>query len=198
MSEPERQKRMDDLLDSLLVTYSDVEPRPGMETRLLAALRAGTAPTDLARHWFRRWWLAGAAVAAVAAVVLAIYWPQIPPIPQLPRIQMAGPPTLASLPAISALGESGHRKSRRASGPNAPPSATLTEVRQAIFPTPTPLSEQEQLLLRYLAATPRKEIVAQSHEDEPAEDAAPLGPQVEHSNGIEGQKFGNEDAKEKL
>jgi hypothetical protein len=46
--------------------------------------------------------------------------------------------------------------------------ATLAlNQRPAIFPTPTPLSEQEQLLLLYLARTPREEVVAQSHPDEP-------------------------------
>jgi hypothetical protein len=39
--------------------------------------------------------------------------------------------------------------------------------RPPIFPTPVPLSEQEQLLLRYVAGTPQQELIAQSHPEEP-------------------------------
>jgi hypothetical protein len=46
--------------------------------------------------------------------------------------------------------------------------ALALSQRPAVFPTPTPLSEQEQLLLRYYTGTPREEVVAQSHPpDEP-------------------------------
>jgi hypothetical protein len=49
-----------------------------------------------------------------------------------------------------------------------PQSAALAlNERPAVFPTPTPLSEQEKLLLSYLAGTPREEVIAQSHSDEP-------------------------------
>src|SRR5437763_15288478 len=34
--------------------------------------------------------------------------------------------------------------------------------RLEVFPTPTPLSDQEKLLLHYMARTPREEIVAHS------------------------------------
>jgi len=46
--------------------------------------------------------------------------------------------------------------------------ATLARSqRPAVFPTPTPLSEQERLLLSYYSHTPREELIAQSHPDEP-------------------------------
>jgi hypothetical protein len=49
-----------------------------------------------------------------------------------------------------------------------PQNATLAlRDRPAVFPTPTPLSEQEKLLLSYVAGTPREEVIAQSHPDEP-------------------------------
>ena len=35
MAEQDNEKRLDQLLDSLLTTYSDVQPRPGLETRIL-------------------------------------------------------------------------------------------------------------------------------------------------------------------
>ena len=41
MIDPEKDKQMqiDDMLDSLLANYSSAEPRPGLETRILANLR---------------------------------------------------------------------------------------------------------------------------------------------------------------
>jgi hypothetical protein len=48
--------------------------------------------------------------------------------------------------------------------------------RQEIFPAPSPLSEQEKLLLRYLAGTPHEEVAAQSHGDDatPEDGGVPL------------------------
>jgi len=45
----------------------------------------------------------------------------------------------------------------------------VAEVKQEVFPSPTPLTEQEKLLLQYLRKTPREEVVAQSHPDKPVE-----------------------------
>ena len=52
--------------------------------------------------------------------------------------------------------------------------------------------------MRYLADTPRREIAAQSHKDEPMYGAGSLEPQGQHFNGTEEQKFTDEDVKEKL
>ena len=41
----------------------------------------------------------------------------------------------------------------------------VSAIKQDVFPSPSPLSEQEKLLFRYLAHTPRAEIIAQSHPD---------------------------------
>jgi hypothetical protein len=59
-----------------------------------------------------------------------------------------------------------HRSKTSTQAP--PQNATLAlSQRPAVFPTPTPLSEQEKLLLSYLAGTPREEVIAQSHPEEP-------------------------------
>src|SRR5262249_57257448 len=76
---------------------------------------------------------------------------------------------------------------RRPPRPHAPRqlenSALALNRRPQIFPTPTPLSEQEQLLLRYVAGTPREELIAQSHPDEPpviAPDQSQAIPDLSH------------------
>ncbi len=37
--EKDKQMQIDEMLDSMLANYSSVEPRPGLETRILANLR---------------------------------------------------------------------------------------------------------------------------------------------------------------
>lgn len=59
----------------------------------------------------------------------------------------------------------------------------MAEVRQEIFPTPLPLSDQERLLLQYLARTPKEEIAVHAHEDEPAAPAEPARPESQRIMG---------------
>jgi hypothetical protein len=63
MAEKENDKRVDDLLDSLLSEYSAAEPRPGLEMRIRAGLKTH------ARQRRRQWALVFAASAAL--VILA-------------------------------------------------------------------------------------------------------------------------------
>jgi hypothetical protein len=71
-------------------------------------------------------------------------------------------------PAPVVRNETANIHRRKPSAHTLPQNATLARSqRPAVFPTPTPLSEQEQLLLRYYAGTPREEVIAQSHPDEP-------------------------------
>ncbi|HLJ27602.1 MAG TPA: hypothetical protein VKY85_12900 [Candidatus Angelobacter sp.] len=183
MADQQKPNPGDELLDSLLAAYSDVEPRPGMETRLLANLRAESLSGVRNQRWGWRWLWAGAGVVAPAVALVVIYWSQIPGLPSPPQIKALGPP---SLPPTVMSHESGRRLNR---GPqiSRPASVSIVDLRQQVFPTPAPLSDQERLLLRYLAGTPRDEVAAQSRVDEPAEETGPLGPQVQQFTATEGQ-----------
>ena len=70
MADQDNEKRLDQLLDSLLTTYSDVQPRPGLETRILATVRAQVPQSS--RQWGIAWIWAGAVITtlALAAVLL--------------------------------------------------------------------------------------------------------------------------------
>jgi hypothetical protein len=179
--EKDKQIQIDEMLDSLLAGYSSAEPRPGLETRILANLILA-APRDAegreaSRGWWGfRWLWAGVALAAiiVGAVLIRgkrhVATPQRTvvhtlqpavqqPIVQQPKIQSSVPTTAGARPAI-------HR--HRTLAPVPQQNATLAwSQRPAVFPTPTPLSEQERLLLSYYSRTPREEVIAQSHPDEP-------------------------------
>lgn len=183
MAEQDKYGELDDLLDSLLAAYSDAEPRPGMETRLLANLRTDRLPSRRTSGW--KWLVAGAGAVALAVILFAIYLSRIPALPELPRIQVAGPPVLTPTPAAS---RSGHQSAMRPAARKGDSTmVTVAGVRPEVFPTPSPLSEQERLLFRYLAETPSEEVATHSHSDEPAEPSVPLGPQSQQLNETEVQ-----------
>jgi hypothetical protein len=170
MADQEKDKRMDEMLDSLLANYSSAEPRQGLETRILANLRE-SASSEASHGWWNFKWLWTGVVAAaiiIAAVLIGKRQHVTPltnvlvkttqPVPQ-PKIR-------PSVPASG--GKIAHILRRVRSAPTLQKNATLAlSQRPAVFPTPTPLSEQEKLLLSYLAGTPREEVIAQSHPDEP-------------------------------
>lgn len=173
------------MLDTLLSAYSNVEPRPGMEIRVLAGLRAAAqAP---APRWNTTWLWSVAGVAAIAAVIIAVYlWPAstAPPRPALkaqvpaPYVQEK-PEAPPQQPAVKPV--------PRAPLPRPPQLAARVDVRQEVFPAPVALSDQEKLLLKYLSGTPREEVVARSHPDDaPEDDGEPLNPQVQQLRSTEG------------
>ena len=180
--EKDKQMQIDDMLDSLLANYSSAEPRPGLDNRILANLRDAESMEASRGWWGFKWLWAGAAVAAaiiVGAVLMsgrrhvappsntvvqtvqpAIQQPVVPqPTVQHPSIQSSAPEAVGQDRVI-------HRHKTLAPAPQQ--NVTLAwSQRPAVFPTPSPLSEQERLLLSYYSSTPREEVIAQSHPDEP-------------------------------
>jgi hypothetical protein len=182
MMDHDQEKHLDELLDSALSAYSSAEPRPGLETRILAQVReASGTPAPLWRGW--RWLWAGA-LTAIAALFIALWMgrhAQVqPPTNNIvrsdkPPAQPAPSPTHhakiardrrpeSSTPAAAA-NPANHR--RREHGALHPQPVAAAVPRQPVFPASTPLSEQEKLLLSYYAQTPREELIAQSRPDEP-------------------------------
>jgi len=185
MAERENDKQMETLLDSLLTAYSDVQPRPGFQTRLLANLRiAPQVESKLnVKHAIRYLW-AAAAAAVLVAVSLTIYSSRTTALPEVPKIKAAGVPDLPA--GRAGISRYKNRPSRKVHEPVQESSIpAVAEVRQAVFPTPTPLSDQERLLLRYLAGTPKEEVAIQSRSDEPVEGPEPLVPQVQQFPAVE-------------
>jgi hypothetical protein len=180
------QMQMDEMLDSLLANYSSAEPRPGLETRILANLKLANSRDAEGREAGRGWWgfkwiWAGAAVAALivggvlisgkrhvappANTVVQTVQPTVQqlviqePIVEQPKVQSRGP-------AVGATPPIHHRRKTLAPEPQQNAGLAWSQ-RPPVFPTPTPLSEQERMLLQYYSRTPREEVIAQSHPDEP-------------------------------
>ena len=168
--EKDKQMQIDDMLDSLLANYSSAEPRPGLETRILANLR-DEAEKQTAQGWWNFKWLWAGMVAAaiiVAAVLISGRHRVAPPTNVVVKTSQPAPQPEIQPHAPIARKETARVHRRKPSAPKRQQNATLAlSQRPAVFPTPTPLSEQEKLLLSYVAGTPREEVIAQSHPDEP-------------------------------
>lgn len=140
MESDEKNRFVDDWLGEALRQQGAIEPRPGLESRILANLRAENHRT--AQN--TRWWPVLAAAAIALAIAAAIWMdtgrrrtPNLavshPDVPQAVRPQAHGnaPPLVAKL--------AGRHKARKA-----------MPSRLEQFPSPQPLSEQEKMLATYV------------------------------------------------
>jgi len=178
MSDQNDEKRLDDLLDSALSGYSAVEPRPGLETRILARIQDSAAQSRT-RWWSARWLVAGAVATVVAVLVLSILFLRPTQGVQRVRVTPHAPSSnqaqTGSKPQHSAVEhdrlpkrEAVARKERYA-GPQQRQMLAQRD-RPSVFPTPTGLSEQEKLMLAYIAQTPKEEVIAQLQRPQPEEE----------------------------
>ncbi len=161
--EKDKQMQIDDMLNSMLANYSSVEPRPGLETRILSHLRE-TPEKQTAQGWWNFKWLWAGAVAAaiiVAAVMIGGRRRVEPPTHVTVRTTQPAPqPGIQSHAPIS-LKETAriYRRKPRATKP--PQNSLAVSQRPANFPTPAPLSEQDRLMFMYLENTPHEVVIAQ-------------------------------------
>ena len=138
----DKEKRfVDELLDASLRHYASAEPRPGLESRVLAGVRARQQADRRRTAWA---WAIGTAAVAAMVTLLVVYWPRQQPAPLpvtakapaniiAPLVAKVTPPVQPSMP----------RRPRRPAAPN------RVDTRPQQFPTPRPLSGQEKLLLLY-------------------------------------------------
>ena len=168
MSEDERNHEVDKLLDAGLARYSSAEPRPGLENRILAGLRAQPQPS----RWLDWRWAGALATAAVAVLVLAVFFlrqplPEPPP-PAVARAPVPQPtPTAAPTPepvqppVITEVQPVPHPNAQASSHFHRSPEGRLgAGPRLDTFPAPAPLSEQQRLLLLLVQHTPKEQLLA--------------------------------------
>lgn len=178
MANQDKEKQLDDLLDSLLSQYASAEPRPGLETRVLARIAESRRDNE-ARATGWRWLVTGGALvtwAVVLGIVLLVFRAGQPPhsspsvakrehtqqIPDVPQalVEHSGVATKRPVHKRKTILMQAARQD-----------AALSE-RPAVFPTPVPLSQQERLMFTYMANTPRTEVVSQISTDDQKEAAA--------------------------
>jgi hypothetical protein len=153
MESNNQERLIDDRLDAALKQYGAAEPRAGLERRILANLRSERAHA-ISHTW--RWWPVMTVVTTMlligTGVLLKTHFtnpplvigdrPSVPSTTERPRASGNEAHVLtASRP---------HRDQNRIAGP-AP--------RLEQFPSPQPLSEQEELLARYIGQFPHDAVL---------------------------------------
>jgi hypothetical protein len=157
-------------LDLVLAQFATVEPRAGLEERVLANLLTKQERAE-ERSWWR--WPALAALAAVLLVTLSLMWRsarskpdvtvQHPPKATYFETQVADNHGGGSVPPHMA--GSKRRVKPPALSHTVPETASPPRLDQ--FPSPQPLSEQEKILARYVTNYPEHAaLIAQARTEE--------------------------------
>lgn len=154
MNREERERMVDRLLNEALAPQ-EMEPRAGLEQRILANLRAQPEP----RPWWR-WMWAPALAAALIALAIGLRMTDLTP--------LAKPPVAESQPSIAPAEKTVPAPAVRArvqprhGSPSSPViAASVTPPgppRQDVFPSPEPLSEQERLFYQFVRQSPREAL----------------------------------------
>jgi hypothetical protein len=184
--EPNQKERfVDQWLDAGLMQHGQAEPRSGLEDRILARLRAPRNPMP-APKW--QWWPALAAVAAVLLIGMFVakskHDTAQPPLANghLP-IQPKRPET-SGLSGPQVQDVAGQRaRIGILERPHSRPATEATSARLEQFPSPQPLSKQEEILQRYLEHFPREAALTaraqtQLARQEMMERELPLGSEI--------------------
>lgn len=172
-------QRLDRELDMALAKYAAIEPRAGLEERILANLRA-----EREQGAARAWWswskaavLAASVITIVAALLVWRPWnPARDTVAEHPsnRVQQGPRPQTGS----GTGGESVRRKvaspvRTRRNHSSHVPVVVAVQPRLEQFPSPRPLSEQEQILASYVARYPEQAtLIAQARAEALRRDAA--------------------------
>jgi hypothetical protein len=146
------------LRDAALAKYVSVEPRVGLEERLLANLRAERQHAPV-RLWWR--WPAAAAVTVVV-LILALFLSWRTGHPQPGRTNAHNLTEGGKDGQIAKVAQESHfpseppasGRSAVANRPRHPTAVVTSAPRLEQFPSPRPLSEQEEILARYVATYP--------------------------------------------
>lgn len=164
----ENDRDVERLLDDALAQYGMIEPRPGLEGRVLARL------AEAREHSSRSlWWRTSFAFGVAAVLALALFWfgrLDRRVAREIPVAKISAPPQTGG-PAKRVEGSSAAPSSQKHGGqlkrggrgpenvsrdkfagatePNTPP-------RLEQFPSPLPLNDQERMLALYVREFPQK------------------------------------------
>ncbi len=176
MDPREHHQFVDELLDFALARYRSAEPRPGLEERVLGRLRAEPQP----RPRFGWAWRLAVGVAVFAIVVATAHWARWTVFaPGTPARFSGGSPTETSKSSTS-VSASRPEVTKPVASPTARKMKSrivrqaalgrVVEPRRDVFPSPTPLSEQERLLIAYLKLNSSRALLAFHSGDEEIEE----------------------------
>jgi hypothetical protein len=148
MESEDRERFIDEWLEGALERRGRAEPRPGLENRILANIKTERERVPV-RVW--SWWPVWAGAAAILLIggMASVRRNHEVGLPVVSHVTApAASKTLE--PGITAAAKKSPRPSTRK--PAAAP-------RREQFPSPQPLSEQEQILARYIQQFPREAVL---------------------------------------
>lgn len=154
-----QQDELDRVLDAVLAKYAAVEPRPGLDDRVLAHLRVAPPPPN--QPAWLQWGLA-AAVAAIAVIAVFTWRFSQAPHPRIaerPKVAIQWPLSHATTSAPHAGGEvatAKHASRRKLAARHAPASTAVAPPKLDQFPSPQPLSTEEIALAQYVKHFPQE------------------------------------------
>jgi len=153
---------LDRVLDAALAEYSTVEPRAGLEDRILANLRAAVRPQ---RPSLWRWGLAATALTVILiGIALSLRFEE-PALPPGISIRTALPISISHGLAIELARRHAIPARPRVQHPR-PPETEAANPKLDQFPSPEPLSAEEIALAQYVKNFPKEaQLVAQAQEE---------------------------------
>jgi len=172
-----KREPLDDQIDAALAKYAAVEPRAGLERRILAHLRTqGKTSASMV------WWPWAGVVAAAILVAALLFWTLERPgderiVRHQPSVQQGTQPQLAAHPALPTVGRRAVRAWVRRSRRHIARETTTIAVEPKLdqFPSPQPLTPEEKMLVAYveryydeavLIARARDEQIQQDRKEE--------------------------------
>jgi cytoskeletal protein RodZ len=184
---------LDQQLDAALSSYAAVEPRTGLEQRILASLRAQREHAP-ARGWWR--WAAAGALAVVIILVPSLSWrarkPQLVKAPDPVTQQHVGDAQIASNPALPPRPAASVRTVVTNRTPHSSQAATAAP-RWSHFPSPEAMSDQEKMLADYAAEFQEQAVlIARFNEEDLRRDRMEL---VENAQNPNSTRLENEETK---
>jgi hypothetical protein len=149
---------LDHALEMALAKYTSVEPRVGLEERVLARLR--TEPKQSPSRVWCQWAVAAGAVAVVAialALSLSKHSQRVIAIHPPDKKEHEESGTKMATSNVSGVKEHGHIQIHK-TGKHIPQTIAVAEADPKLdeFPSPQPLSEQEKILANYVAQFPKQ------------------------------------------
>jgi hypothetical protein len=166
----DRKSYIDSWVEAALQQYGEAEPRPGLETRVLANLRV-----EQQRVWQRRWMWWPAVTALAAMLVAAFLMRTADAVPEFSVVHQLPVPVVKSNAGRA-------QEDARVSPARSAKSAVAPRLDQ--FPSPQPLNQQEQMLASYVREFPREAVFVARAQTELLKQDAIEQLESERQNGI--------------
>jgi hypothetical protein len=168
---PEDKDQFDDLLDGVLKRYGTVEPRVGLEGRILANLACADRQPRLGSYWVA-WGFPIAGTLGMATVLLFLM--RTPHFHQQPVA--VHPPSAATQTGSQNTATAAHKPHRSSMRrPTLQPELANVDRRPSVFPSPHPLTEQERLLKAYVNNSPQEAALVAHEQAEREKELEAMG-----------------------